>query len=254
MTKELKQMCEHASAVHYVTQRELQRRFPPGLHTHVASYSDVMVEGAFPGANVFAQRYRRIAAMAHDPASTGPFRIGFVGSLSRLYKGLDILLQAISAIIKSRDTELQLVIVGGGLYLDRMKALASTLNLESRTLFLGQLPFGEPVFSLLDSIDLLVLPSRAEGLPRIIIEAIVRGCPCIGTNIGGMSELLSQEDLVPCNCPEALKSRIVELIRQPERLRRMIERNLETSRRFTPDVLVSAQRAFLQQIKQNCYT
>jgi glycosyltransferase involved in cell wall biosynthesis len=52
--------------------------------------------------------------------------------------------------------------------------------------------------------DLLVLPSRSEGIPNVILEASACGTPAIATSVGGVSEILPPDRLVPPGDPEAL--------------------------------------------------
>jgi glycosyltransferase involved in cell wall biosynthesis len=129
--------------------------------------------------------------------------------------------------------------------------LAKRLGVEDRTQFVPRLPSGEPVFDFLDSIDLFVMPSRAEGLPRALVEAMARGCPCIGSNIGGIPELLAPEDLVPPNNPEALAQKILEVTANPERMKAMSERNLARAKQFDPEVLRDARLAFYRYVRDH---
>ena len=62
--------------------------------------------------------------------------------------------------------------------------------LRDRVRFRGQLTTPVDVRAELDRADLFVLPSRQEGLPRAMIEAMARALPCIGSSVGGIPELL----------------------------------------------------------------
>ena len=57
------------------------------------------------------------------------------------------------------------------------------------------LAFGRPVLEWLNDVDIYIQPSRQEGLPRALIEAMSRGCPAFGSTAGGIPELLSPECL-----------------------------------------------------------
>ena len=132
-----------------------------------------------------------------------------------------------------------------------MESLARDLSVERNVSFLGQLGFGEPVRDFLDSIDLFVMPSRAEGLPRALVEAMARGCPCIGSNVGGIPELLAAEDIVPPNDPEALARKIMEVTADPQRMKTMSARNLARARQFDPEALREMRRAFYQYVREH---
>ena len=93
------------------------------------------------------------------------------------------------------------------------------------------------------------MPSRAEGLPRALLEAMARGCPCIGSNVGGIPELLAEADLVPPGDPEALAEKILEVAGNPERLKSMGKRNLVKARQFSPELLKEVRRDFFRYVR-----
>nr|WP_051032496.1 glycosyltransferase family 4 protein [Holdemania massiliensis] len=68
-------------------------------------------------------------------------------------------------------------------------------KVENQIVFLGWLT-QEEIFSQIDKVDIYIQPSLQEGLPRAVIEAMSRGCPCIGTNIAGTPELLDKDCIV----------------------------------------------------------
>ena len=251
MTRELRQMCKGAAAVHYVTNRVLQERFPAAKDAYTTAFSDALMECAFAPPEVLMERFARIERMqAGEPRGLNPFQIGFVGSLFRLYKGPDILLRAVALMRENGAGNVQVRIAGNGHCLPQLKRLAVRMKIDDRVEFLGQLAFGEALFAFLDSIDLLALPSRAEGLPRTLLEAMARGCPCIATEVGGVAELLDAADLVPRENPQRLAEAIAEVAQKPGRLREMARRNLEKAADFRPEILMSCQREFLSQIRE----
>ena len=177
-----------------------------------------------------------------------PFRLVAVGTLEQLYKAPDVLLDAIGEC--SRDgVLLELAWIGGGKHQPQLEARARALGLGSRVRFLGQVPAGEAVRAEFDQADLFVLPSRQEGLPRAIIEAMARGLPCISSNVGGIPELLEAEDLVPPGDPAALAVKIREVVGDPERMPRMSYRNLEKSKQYLEDNLRQRRIVFYRYVK-----
>ena len=172
-TRQLKRICSRASALNYVTAHALQRRYPPSNNASVSTFSDVELAPA--PENIIQERHRRLRASTWHKSQHGtPIRLGFIGSFSRLYKGADVLLRA-AALCHQKGLNFCLTLVGDGQHLPEMKSLAATLGIAERTHFSGQLPPGKPIFEFLDSIDLFVLPSRAEGMPRALLEAMARG-------------------------------------------------------------------------------
>jgi glycosyltransferase involved in cell wall biosynthesis len=246
-TRQLKRICARASALNYVTTHALQRRYPPSSNASASVFSDV--ELALAPANIIQEKHRRLRASTWHKSQRGtPICLGFIGSFSRLYKGADVLLRA-AALYHQKGLNFCLTLVGDGQHLPEMKSLAATLGIAERTHFSGQLPPGKPIFEFLDSIDLFVLPSRAEGMPRALLEAMARACPCIATNIGGIPELLAPADLVPVGNSEHLADLLLKCASDQNRLISMSERNVATAQRFNPQVIREARHAFLQTMK-----
>jgi glycosyltransferase involved in cell wall biosynthesis len=246
-TRQLKRICSRASALNYVTVHALQKRYPPSNNAFVSAFSDVELAPA--STNILAEKHRRLRASTwHDSQGGAPIRLGFLGSFSRLYKGADVLLRA-ATLCHQRGLNFCLTLVGDGQHLPEMKSLAATLGIADRTHFPGQLPPGKAIFDFLDSLDLFVLPSRAEGMPRALLEAMARGCPCIASNIGGIPELLTLADLVLVGNSEQLAALILKCVSASDRLIAMSERNFAIAKRFSPKIICEARRSFLQTAK-----
>ena len=73
-----------------------------------------------------------------------------------------------------------------------MQEVAEKNNVNDNVVFIGSLSH-EKIFDWIDNIDIYVQPSKTEGLPRSLVEAMSRACPCIGSEAGGIPELLDQE-------------------------------------------------------------
>jgi glycosyltransferase involved in cell wall biosynthesis len=248
-THQLKQMCRGALAVHYVTQQALQRRYPPGPSAYAVGFSDALMDSAFALPNVLDERYKRIEALAKSGAnSRNVLRIGFIGSLARMYKGPDVMLRA-AKLCRQRGLNFELAMVGTGRHAEEVQALAIRLGIQGKVRFLGQIPSGKPVFDFLDSVDLFVMPSRAEGLPRALLEAMARACPCMGSAIGGIPELLAPADLVPAGDAKALAGKIMEVAVNPARMKEMARRNLEKAQEFSPEHLKEVRRDFFRYVR-----
>jgi glycosyltransferase involved in cell wall biosynthesis len=89
-----------------------------------------------------------------------------------------------------------------------------------------------------------------EGLPKALVEAMGRGLPCIGTKVGGIPELLPEEDLVAPNDPEALSTRMLEVLADPERRTYMSARNVRRAGEYRCDLLRQRRIAFYQALRR----
>lgn len=191
----------------------------------------------------FALTPRQFSLMKH------PIKIITVGSMGHLYKAQDILIKAM-ALCVAKGFDLQLILVGDGRYRSLLERQVAELGLSKSIGFVGQITFGSKYLDKLDKADLFVLPSRQEGLPRAMVEAMARGLPCIGSTVGGIPELLPSEDLVPPDDAPALARKIMEVVGDKERLTRMSCRNWEKAKEYHNDALQARRVEFYDKVKQ----
>ncbi len=111
--------------------------------------------------------------------------ICFVGRLDK-QKGIDILLDAVR-LLAITHTGFMVLIVGDGVERDFLQKEAKMGGIENRVSFLG---FRNEVCEILKSVDVFVLPSRYEGMPFAILEAMAAGLPVIATDVGDNSFLI----------------------------------------------------------------
>ena len=141
--------------------------------------------------------------------------------------------------------------IGEGKCRKDLENLAQSLNITDKVTFHGMIPAGESIRNLLDANDIFLLPSRGEGLPRAMIEAMARALPCIGSNIGGIQELLNAEDIVPVGSVEKLANKMSEFIDSPHLLEEKSKRNLEKAKSYENSILTQRRNQYYQHIKEN---
>lgn len=250
-SRNLRIICGHAFATLYWNGQTMRRRYPSVISAHTCVAPRIFLSSGYASPEHMAERFPRMEVRSGlNQSRDRSLRIGFIGSFAQLYKGSDTLLRALASCLV-RGAKMEASFVGEGGYRKNMESLAHNLSVERNVSFLGQLGFGRPVCDFLDSIDLFVMPSRAEGLPRALVEAMARACPCIGSDVGGIPELLAAEDLVPPNDPEALARKIMEVTADPQRMKAMSERNLARAKQFDPQALREVRRAFYQYVKDH---
>jgi glycosyltransferase involved in cell wall biosynthesis len=176
-------------------------------------------------------------------------RLVSIGSLARMYKAPDILLQAIARCVDD-GLDLELTYVGEGQHRPAMEQLALTLGLGGRVRFVGQLTTRAAVVGELDRADLFVLASRTEGLPRAMLEAMARALPCIGSTVGGIPELLPASDLVPPGDVAALAAKIREVAASPARRAAMSAYNLARTADYHDDVQRARHVSFCREVAE----
>ena len=125
----------------------------------------------------------------------------FVGEM-RSIKGVDILLRAVAEI--SPDHRPSLTLVGDGPEESEFKALANSMGLGEKVIFAGRKPMREAMqFG-----RTLVVPSRRESFPYVVIEAMAAGIPVIASNVGGISEALPESRLYEVGSPSQLAAKL----------------------------------------------
>ncbi|MDQ6777811.1 MAG: glycosyltransferase family 4 protein [Actinomycetota bacterium] len=151
-------------------------------------------------------------------------------------KGIDDLLRGL-AILRDLSVQATLEIVGEGPDREALEALALELGLSDLVTFSGFIPHGPQLVSALDAADVFVLPSRSEGLPHSLVEAMARALPVVATAIGGIPAFLRGGGgvVLPVGDPGALAVALTELSRDPARLAELSRRALEKAKRVLPE-------------------
>lgn len=222
--RQLRQACHGARAVGYVSGGMLPHRYPARYDAATAVYSSVELN-----ADAFAEAPRH-----HLPGAAT--RLVTVSALNHPHKGVDVLLRALK-IVRASGLEATLAVVGDGRCRSSLEALTAQFGLREYVFFHGELPGSAAVRAPLADADLFVLPSPSEGLPRTLIEAMALGLPCIGTQAGGIPELLEPDSLVPANDPAALAAAICSHAANPAGLDRISRTNLERARSFAESAI-----------------
>ena len=230
----VRRQCRNASAIAYVTAHTLQRLYSPSPQAFVTHYSSIEL----PDGSI-ADKPRVV---------NGPgINVVTVGSMALKYKRFDVLIEAVKRCVAA-GLNLRLTLIGDG----RQRAFFEDMarSLGDRVEFAGELPGSDAVRERLLKADLFVLPSASEGLPRVIIEAMAVGLPCIGTTVGGTPELLPPEDMVPPGDVEALVAKIREVVTDPERMNKMSVRNLKIARLYADSELSKRRQAMYRYLRE----
>jgi glycosyltransferase involved in cell wall biosynthesis len=176
----------------------------------------------------------------------GPPRIVGAGRLIP-EKGFDLLLLAF-ADLADEFPDVRLELAGDGPQRSTLERLANDLELGDRVRFLGWIP-GQGMGRFFSGARVAVLPSRMnEGLPMVLVEAGVAGCALVGTDVGGIRDIVHPGRtgiLVPPNDFEALAEALRSLLRDPEEAHRLGAGAREENLAF-----VGRREAALQEIRQ----
>ncbi len=159
-------------------------------------------------------------------------------------KGYDLLLRAAPRIVAEQH-EAILAWVGVGPLEGELRAAVGALGLEGRVRFLGR---RRDVPAILAASDVLVLPSRFEGLPLVALEAMAAGVPVVGTRVCGTSEVVVDGEtgrLVEPGDAGALAVAVLAVMRDPERATRWGEAGRQRAARLFGAARMAARTAAL---------
>jgi glycosyltransferase involved in cell wall biosynthesis len=141
----------------------------------------------------------------------------FVGALTRWhrYKGLDVLLSAVSLLNRAGE-DVRLLVVGDGCLAPEYRSLANSLRISKEVIFAGNVS-DDDLPKYYACADILIVPSkdRSEGFGLTILEANATGKPAIGSNVGGIPSVIEDGKngkLVPPNDATALSETIREVL------------------------------------------
>lgn len=222
----------------YVTERFLQDRYP--TRGHSIGCSDVVL-----GESDRDTLERRVQDIERRPPDA-PMRLATAAAVDVAYKGHAYVIAAIAA-LKAERKGVEYWVIGPGDQ-SRLRALAMEHGVLEEVRFLDALPHGEVLRTIQEEIDLYVQPSRQEGLPRAVLEAMSVACPAIGSRVGGIPELLDSACTFRGGDVKELAALIARL--KPTDLKVMAVRNFEfVQQRYAADVLDERRTQFMRRFR-----
>ncbi|USK43968.1 glycosyltransferase family 4 protein [Cytobacillus oceanisediminis] len=225
----------------YVTNEFLQSRYPTKGKS--IGCSDVVLPRLEKG--TLEKRIEKINLVEKGK----PIIIGTTAAVNVRYKGQEYVIKAVSNLNKEgHNFEYHLAGGGDNQYL---KSVAKEYGVEDKVFFLGALPH-DKVFEYLDNIDIYIQPSKQEGLPRALVEAMSRGCPSLGSNTGGIPELLNKDFIFKNGAVDE----ICELLKKMDEKMMLSEakRSFKKAKEFDKEFLDSKRTNFYKGFVDNVKT
>lgn len=235
----LRRLAEHASAALYVTEHILQERYPVPSGRFTVSASNVILKD---------ENYSDSPQPVRQNLRNGTIRLLAVGSLAQLYKAPDVVLRAMS-LLRERGCRVRLTWFGDGKYREPMERLAVHLGLAGSVDFAGSVK-PDAIRRQYGETDIFVHVSRTEGLPRALIEAMAYGLPCIGSDVGGIPELIGPDAIVKPGDAPGLADKIEWLADHPDMMRDLGRINWEKAREYHNDILTVNRNRFYRKIAE----
>jgi glycosyltransferase involved in cell wall biosynthesis len=160
-----------------------------------------------------------IAKSEFDPLDRvhDPYDLLYLGEL-REAKGVDTLVEAVAKIRREHGLRLTLLAVGSGPSEAELHKRTEELGIWDSTTFAPP----QPIRAALARGRIMVIPSKAESLPYVILEAAAAAQPLVSTNVGGIPEIFGEysDQLIPPSDVDALAAAILAKVAEPESVRR----------------------------------
>lgn len=244
-TLQMKKACLQANGVSYVTKYYLQEKYPSYCRQHKK------VDGFH-----FEEYYSTIRLNKSYFAKPRNFDkkkkfviIHTANNMNNDVKGHEILIQSAKKVINA-GYDISVVFVGDGLLRERYEKLVKTLGLKNNITFVGMLSGSDKVRAELVKADILVFPTKAEGLPRTVIEAMAVGLPCISTPVAGIPELLDNDDLIEPDDVDGFARRIIEYITNTDLMNKKSKRNIIVASEYAEEILCKRRNSFYDKLWQ----
>lgn len=234
----MKNIVKNSSYVVYVTKEFLQHRYPTkgqSVNCSNVALTDFKEE-------ILNSRKEKIKN------HSGKLVIGTTAAVDVKFKGQQYIIEALGVLKNQGNVNFEYHLVGGG---DQtyLKSIAEKNEVSDQIKFLGDVPHHK-VFSWLETIDIYVQPSRQEGLPRALIEAMSRGVPSFGACTAGIPELL-ERSFIFSNTSNNIKE-ICDLLHSFDKNNMLVqaERNFKESKKYDKSVIEKRRVTFFEEFKK----
>ncbi len=175
------------------------------------SYPESRIRVRYPGIDL-----QQFISTKDLNVSNARKRIGYVGRILNKHKGTDYLPRVARALLDLGHTNIEFVLAGDGPDRQEVESLCELLNVSHLFTFLG---FCSDVSSVMDTFDVLLVPSRYESFGRSALEALAMGVRVVGFDEGGLDEAVGECDgaqLVPAGDVNAMARAVASILDLPQ--------------------------------------
>jgi glycosyltransferase involved in cell wall biosynthesis len=222
-----KRMISKANGVSYVTEQILQKKY--SVYNHKKNTSDKYFECSYSSIELSTKDI----AEPKKNFGVNPLKLIHVAnSINSDIKGHSTVIKVIQQ-LKTKGISVSCYFIGDGNYIPILKKLVEELSLEKEITFCGNISDRKILLDKLKSSDIFIYPTKMEGLPRALIEAMASGLPCLSSPTVGIPELIEKKYLFDPLDVSGFSNKIIQLTRNIEELESMSIKNCKVSTKFT---------------------
>ena len=229
----------------YVTQYALQEQYPSrarisGKNTeeYFESYysSIILKDGFFAPARDYSKIGNKVK-LVHT-----------ANNINNDVKGHKVVIEVVKK-LNDLGIDASVTFIGDGDLRPELEKMAEVLGVGTKVVFTGLLGSAMEVREKLLDADIFILPTKAEGLPQAVIEAMAVGLPCLSTPVNGIPELLEKEYMFDPMDSQGFTKKIIELLQNPEKMGQTSMRNINKAREYEETVLQQRRIEFYTKLK-----
>ena len=235
--RQQKYACKYADCASYVTEHTLQKIYPSNKEGHFESfYSSVQLPDSFFYApRKYPEHKPFVICHAANPIKT-------------LLKGHMTVIKTIKQLI-DKGYDVVAYFAGEGEFVSFFEQEVENLGINNNIKFVGFLK-QEELNVFLKNSDLMVYPSKSEGLPRVLIEAMATGLPCLSTPAGGIPELIPAELIFAPDDSVGFANMITKIIDDDILYTKLSEQAFNKACEYRLDILQKRRNEFYLNLKE----
>lgn len=238
----LKKFCKEANGVSYVTKETIQRNYPSAAR--IFGESSLYFETYYSTITLYEKSFG--SPRNYKGSSSLKLCLSDVAMNSER-KGERILINAVKQ-ARERGYDISAIIIGDGTMRSVFEELSKKLNLSEAITFTGRLASADEVRKVLETVDMFVFPTQAEGLPRGILEAMALGLPVLSTPVGGIPEVIDSKYLFAPDDAEGFADMICHLVKNQDELTQMSADNFKKACEFSNTILQRRRDLFYKKL------
>lgn len=245
--KYLKKICMEANGVSYVTEYVLQNSYP--CKAIIEPNNNNYFTGAFSTIEMNDEHYYR----QNWDINVQPQKFILIhsGFMDDNRKCQDYVLKVIKNVV-DRGYNVEMRFIGDGALRTKYEEMAETLGIRDKCVFCGLIRNKMTLLEELRKSHLFIFPTKAEGLPRSVLEAMAQGLPCVSSPVDGVTELLPDKYLVNWWDVDGFTEKVCSLLSNWADMVEQSERNYQKSLEYHNDILKGKRHEFYGKLYELC--